>query len=106
MTKSSLYSNDLHSYLIAISIGHLWNVLEGEIFTIEVKPTNLQPACNAIVSMWTRNSKDCFQHCVEYSMNKAVLAKETPTQYLKAVPNNVPNDCISSQILNMNILTI
>ncbi len=46
--------------------------------------TNLQQLRDAIVSIWTKISEECFQHLVE-SMSriiKAVLkAKEGPTRY-------------------------
>ncbi len=51
---------------------------------MDVQPTNLQKLCDAIMSMWTKFSEECFQHLVE-SMSrriKAVLkAKGGPTRF-------------------------
>ncbi len=46
-------------------IEHLWDVVEREIRIIDVQPTNLQQLCDAIVSIWTKISKECLQHLVE-----------------------------------------
>ncbi len=73
-------------------IEHLWDVVEREIRIMDVQPTNLQQLCDAIMSIWTKISEECFQHLVE-SMPwriKAVLnAKGGPTQYQHGVPNKV-----------------
>ncbi len=65
-------------------IEHLWDVVEREICIMDVQPTNLQQLCDAIMSIWTKISEECFQHLVE-SMSrriKAVLkAKAGPTRY-------------------------
>ncbi len=65
-------------------IEHLWDVVEREIHIMDVQPTNLQQLCDAIISIWTKISEDCFQHLVE-SMPwriKAVLkAKWGPILY-------------------------
>ncbi len=51
---------------------------------MDVQLTNLQQLRDAIMSIWTKISEECFQHLVE-SMSrrlKAVLkAKVGPTQY-------------------------
>ncbi len=65
-------------------IEHLWDVVEREIHILDVQPTNLQQLCDAIMSIWTKISEECFQHLFE-SMPwriKAVLkAKEGPTRH-------------------------
>ncbi len=59
MTMSSLYSwlpqsPDLNP------IEHLWDVVEREIHIMNVQPTNLQQLCDAIMSIWTKISEECF----------------------------------------------
>ncbi len=46
-------------------IEHLWDVVEREIRIMDVQPTNLQQLCDAIMPIWTKISKKCFQHLVE-----------------------------------------
>ncbi len=46
-------------------IEHLQDVVEREIHIMDVQPTNLQQLCDAIVSIWTKISEECFQHLVE-----------------------------------------
>ncbi len=62
-------------------IEHIWDV---EIRIMAVQLTNLQQLRDAIMSIWTKISEECFQHLVE-SMPwriKAVLkAKGRPTRY-------------------------
>ncbi len=65
-------------------IEHLWDVVEREIHIMDVQPTNLQQLCDAIMSIWTKISEECFQHLVESMPRriKAVLkAKWGPTRY-------------------------
>ncbi len=65
-------------------IEHLWDVVEREIRILDVQPTNLQQLCDAIISIWTKISEECFQHLVESIPQriKAVLkAKGGPTRY-------------------------
>ncbi len=65
-------------------IEHLWDVVEREIHIMDVQPTNLQQLRDAIMSIWTKISEECFQHLVESIPRriKAVLkAKGGPTQY-------------------------
>ncbi len=57
MTMSSLYSN----------------VVEREIRFMDVQPTNLQQLRDAIMSIWTKISEECFQHLVE-SMPQIIKA--------------------------------
>ncbi len=67
-------------------IEHLWDVVEREIHIMDVQPTIVQQLrdADAIMSIWTKISEECFQHLVE-SMPwriKAVLkAKAGPTRY-------------------------
>ncbi len=65
-------------------IEHLWDVVEREILIMDVQPTNLQQLRDAIMSIWTKISEECFQHLVE-SMprrTKTVLkTKAGPTRY-------------------------
>ncbi len=46
-------------------IEHLWDVVEREIYIMDVQPTNLQQLRDAIISIWTKISEECFQHLVE-----------------------------------------
>ncbi len=61
MAMSSLYSQspDLNP------IEHLWDVVEREIRIMDVQPTNLQQLRDAIMSIWTKISEECFQYFVE-----------------------------------------
>ncbi len=65
-------------------IEHFWDVVEREICIIDVQPTNLQQLRDAIMSIRTKISEECFQNLVEFMSQiiKAVLkAKEDPTRY-------------------------
>ncbi len=44
---------------------HLWDVVERDIFIMDVLPTNLQQMRDAIMSIWTKISEEYFQHLVE-----------------------------------------
>ncbi len=51
---------------------------------MDVQPTNLQQLRDAIMSIWTKISEECFQHLVESMPRriKPVLkAKGGPTRY-------------------------
>ncbi len=61
-------------------IEHLWDVVEREIRNMDVQPTNLQQLRDAIISIWTKISEECFQHLVE-SMPRRIKAKGGPTRY-------------------------
>ncbi|KAK0149451.1 Transmembrane protein 147 [Merluccius polli] len=66
-------------------IEHLWDVVEREIRIMDVQPTNLQQLRDAIMSIWTKLSEECFQYLVESVPRriKAVLkAKGGPTRCL------------------------
>ncbi len=54
-------------------IEHLWDVVEREIHIMNVQPTNLQQLCDAIMSIWTKISEECFQLLVE-SMPRRIKA--------------------------------
>ncbi len=56
-------------------IEHLWDVVEGNIRIMDVQPTILQQLrdANAIMSIWTKISEECFQHLVE-SMPRRIKA--------------------------------
>ncbi len=63
---------------------HLWDVVERENRIMDVQPINLQQLRDAIMSIWTKISEECFQHLVESMTRiiKAVLkAKGGPTRY-------------------------
>jgi len=45
-------------------IEHLWDVVEWELHALDKHPTNLHLQ-DAILSIWTNISKECFQHLVE-----------------------------------------
>ncbi len=65
-------------------IEHLWDGVEWEIHIMDVQPTNLQQLHDAVMSIWTKISEECFQHLVESMPRrmKAVLnAKVGPTRY-------------------------
>ncbi len=46
-------------------IDHLWDMVEQEIHIMDVQPTDLQQLHDAIMSIWTKISEECFQHPVE-----------------------------------------
>ncbi len=63
-------------------IEHIWDVVEREICIMDVQPTNLQQLRDAIMSIWTKISEECFQHLAESMPRriKTVLkAKGGPT---------------------------
>ncbi len=62
-------------------IENLWDVVERKICIMDVQLTNLQQLRDAIVSIWTKISEECFQHLIE-SMprrNKADLKAKRGT---------------------------
>ncbi len=65
-------------------IEQLWDVVEREILIMDVQTTNLQQLCDAMMTIWTKISEECFQHLVE-SMPRIITAvlkaKESPTRY-------------------------
>ncbi len=50
---------------------------------MDVQPTNLQQQRDAIMSIWTKVSEECFQHLVEFMPQriKVVLKAKDPTRY-------------------------
>ncbi len=87
--------------------------MEREIRIMDVQPTNLQKLCDAIISIWTKISEECFQHLVESMPQriKAVLkAKAGPTRYKQGVPNKVAGECLyyttSQKFLISKILNV
>ncbi len=65
-------------------IEHLWDVVEREICIMDVQPTNLLQLRDALMSIWTKISEECFLHLVESMPRRiqAVLkAKVGPTWY-------------------------
>ncbi len=73
MTMSSLYSNGLPQSPDLNPIEHLWDVVGREIYIMDVQLTNPQQLRDAIMSIWTKISKECFQHLVE-SMPRRIKA--------------------------------
>ncbi len=60
------------------------DVVEREICIMDVQPTNQQQLCDAIMSIWTKISEECFQHIVEsmpWRIKAALKAKGGQTQY-------------------------
>ncbi len=65
-------------------IEHIWDVVKWEIRVMDVLPTNLQQLCDAIMSIWTKISEECFQHLVESKprrINAVLKAKGGLTRY-------------------------
>ncbi len=58
----------------------LWDVVEREIHIMDVQPTNLQQLCDAIISICTKISEECFQNLVE-SMPRRIKAVLKATRY-------------------------
>ncbi len=51
---------------------------------MDVQLTNLQQLGDAIISIWTKISEECFQHLVEFMprrINTVMKGKEGPTRY-------------------------
>ncbi len=46
-------------------IEQLWDVLQRDIRIMDVQTTNMQKLCDAMMSIWTNISEECFQHLVE-----------------------------------------
>ncbi|KAF4084681.1 hypothetical protein AMELA_G00108810 [Ameiurus melas] len=63
----------------------LWDVVEREIRRMKVHLKHLQELCDAVMSTWTRISKECLQHLV------VLRAKGGPIQC--SVPNKVIDLC-------------
>ncbi len=85
MTMSSLYSWPPQSPDLN-PIEHLWDVVEREIRIMDVQPTNLQQLRDAIMSIWTKISEECFQHLVEsmpWRIKVVLKSKVGPTRTSK-----------------------
>ncbi len=65
-------------------IEHLWDVVGREIHIMDVQTTNLQQLRDAIMTIWSKTSEECFHHLVE-SMTRRIKAvlkeKGGPTRY-------------------------
>ncbi len=64
---------------------------------MDVQPTNLQQLRDAIMSIRTKISEECFQHLVKSMPHriKAVLkTKGGPTRYSQSLPDNVASECV------------
>ncbi len=62
---------------------------------MNVQPTNLQQLLDAIMSIWTKISEECFQYLVESMPRriKAVLKEKVgPTRYKQGVSNKVASE--------------
>jgi len=64
MTMSSLYSNGFHIHPISIQY-QLQDVVEQEIYIMDVQLTNLQQLRDAIMSIWTKISVENLLQLVE-----------------------------------------
>lgn len=94
VTKLKMFSNwflehdneftVVHAVTRSQSNRHLWDVVEEEIRIMAVQLTHLLQMREAIMSIWTKISEECFQNNVESTPRsiKAVLkAKGAPTLY-------------------------
>ncbi len=65
-------------------IEHLWDVVERDILIMDVQTTNLQQLRDAIMSIWTKTSEECFRHLVEsmpWIIKTVLKEKGGPTRY-------------------------
>ncbi len=65
-------------------IEQLWDVVEREILIMDVQSTNLQQLRDAIMTIWSKISEECFQHLVEsmtQRINAVLKEKGGPTRY-------------------------
>ncbi len=90
------------------SIEHLWDVEEREIHIMDVQTTNLQQLCDAIMTIWTKISEECFQHLVESMPRriKAVLKEKgvqpgTSKVYLIKWPIHTHTHTLCTQFFGM-----
>lgn len=56
-----------------IPIEHLWDLVE----ILDVQPTNLKHLCDAIVSIWSKISEECFQDLDKASTKYSAGTKGT-----------------------------
>ncbi len=69
---------------------------------MDVQPTNLQQLRDAIMSIRTKLSEECFQTLLESMPRriKTVLkVKGHPTRYKQGVPNKVASECTFTSVL-------
>lgn len=81
MMMSSLYYNGLHNHHIN-TIEHLWEVPPQKICIMDEKPANLQQLREAIMSIWTKVSEECFEHLLDsvpWRSKSFLKAKKDPT---------------------------
>jgi len=65
-------------------IEHLWDMVEWELRALDVHSTNLHQLQDAILSIWAKISKECFQHLVEsmpHRIKEVLKAEGGQTQY-------------------------
>ncbi len=62
-------------------IEHLWDMMEREIHIIDMQPTNLQQLRDAIMSIWTNISEECFQQFMPRRIKAVLKAKGGPIRY-------------------------
>ncbi len=63
-------------------IEHLWDVVEREILIMDVQLTNLQQLRDAIMSIWTKISEECFLvESMPRRIKAGLKAKGGPTRY-------------------------
>lgn len=67
MTMGSLYG--LHCQQISI---HLWDFVEQQIHIMDVPKANPQHPCDAMISIRTKTSEECFHHLVQLKISKAL----------------------------------
>ncbi len=63
-------------------IEHLWDVVEREILIMDVQPTNLQQLRDAIKSIRTKISEECFQHIYIYAFSRHFYPKRLTVEIL------------------------
>lgn len=87
-------------------IEHIWDVAEQEIGIIDVQLTNLQQLHAAIMSMWTKISKECFQRLgsVYATKNKTGLKAKRVQLGTSSVSDKVANECKCNVISNSKVV--
>ena len=62
-----------------------------------VQPTTLLQPCDAVMSIWTKDSERYFQDLVESVLQRIkefLKAEGAPTRHLEGLPNKVARECI------------
>ncbi len=87
-------------------IEHLWDVVEREIHIMDVQTTNLQQLRDALMSIWTKISDECYNTLFESMPQriKAVLKAKWVQPGTSKVPNKVASECIHIRVFTQ-ILT-